>query len=128
MPYCAKCGSEVSDEMAFCPKCGATLRATAARPYESYVSEKSEKEEKYEKHEKNEAEKTEKYEKQEYSVFGSLIGGSILILVGIMFYLTVSNVLDFSSTFPFVLIIIGAIVILGVTVGALKAREKHPKP
>lgn len=128
MPYCPKCGSEVNEKMVFCPKCGATLRATAAsEQYQQYRNEKSEKDEKYEKHEK-EDEKTEKYEKQEYNVFGSLIGGSILILLGIMFYLTVTGTIHLSSMFPFFLIIIGAIVILGVLVGAVKAREKNPQP
>ena len=131
MPYCPKCGSEVNEEMAFCPKCGATLKATAVKPDAIYIhekNEKAEKDEKYEKHEKDEAEKTEKYEKREYSIFGSLIGGSILIVMGIMFYLTVSGALDLSSMFPFILIIIGVIVILGVAVGAVKAKEKHPAP
>ena len=77
---------------------------------------------------KEKEEKTKKYEKQEYSVLGSLIGGSILILVGIMFYLTVAGVLNLRSIYPFFLIIIGAIVILGVTIGAVRARKKHPRP
>ncbi len=132
MPYCQKCGFKVSKNMTFCPQCGATLKVTATRPVERYRSEKAEIEEKHEKHEKEEKrekeEKTEKYEKQEYSILGSLIGGSILILVGIMFYLTVAGVLDLSSIFPFFLIIIGAIVILGVIIGAVRARGKHPRP
>jgi uncharacterized membrane protein YvbJ len=132
MPYCPKCGFEVSEKMTFCPQCGATLKVTETRPTERYRSEKAEKEEKYEKHEKEEkmekGEHPEKYEKQEYSVLGSLIGGFILILVGIMFYLTVSGVLNLRSIFPFFLIIIGAIVILGVIIGAVRAKGKHPRP
>ncbi|NIQ05283.1 MAG: zinc ribbon domain-containing protein, partial [Candidatus Korarchaeota archaeon] len=27
MPYCPKCGAEVSEDMAFCPGCGASLKA-----------------------------------------------------------------------------------------------------
>jgi uncharacterized membrane protein YvbJ len=132
MPYCQKCGFEVNENMTFCPQCGATLKVTAIRPPERYRSEKAEKEKKYEKQEKEEkmekGEKSEKYEKQEYSVLGSLIGGFILILVGIMFYLTVAGILNLRSIFPFFLIIIGAIVILGVTIGAVRARGKHPRP
>ena len=132
MPYCQKCGFEVSKNMTFCPQCGATLKVTETRPAERYRSEKAEKHEKHEKHEKEEkmekGEHPEKYEKQEYSILGSLIGGSILILVGIMFYLTVADVLEMRSIFPFFLIIIGAIVILGVTIGAVRARGKHPRP
>lgn len=132
MPYCQKCGFEVSENMTFCPKCGASLKVTTTRPPQHYRSEKAEKQEKEEKHEKEEkmekGEKTEKYEKQEYSVLGSFIGGLILILVGIMFYLTVTGFLNMRSIFPFLLIIIGAIVILGVIIGAFRASSKHPKP
>ena len=132
MPYCQKCGSEVSENMTFCPKCGATLKVTEPRPPERYRSEKAEKQEKHEKHEKEEkmekGEHPEKFEKKEYSVLGPLIGGSILILVGFMFYLAVAGVLNLRSIFPFFLIIIGAIVILGVAIGAVRARGKHPRP
>ena len=132
MPYCQKCGSEVSENMAFCPQCGATLKVTATRPAERYRSEKAEIEEKHEKQEKEEkmekGEKTEKYEKQEYSIFGSLIGGVIIILVGIMFYLTVAGTITLRSVFPFFLIIVGVIVILGVIIGAVRAKGKHPRP
>jgi len=132
MPYCQKCGSEVSENMTFCPKCGAALKVTEPRPPERYRSEKAEKQEKHEKHEKEEkmekGEQPEKFEKKEYSVLGPLIGGSILILVGFMLYLAVAGVLNLRSIFPFFLIIIGAIVILGVAIGAVRAREKHPRP
>jgi len=135
MPYCQKCGSEVKEENAFCPKCGASLKAAEPRPLmhpERYRSEKAEKEEKHEKHEKDEkmekGEHHEKYEKQEYSVLGPLIGGAILILVGFMFYLSVTGHITLRSIFPLFLIIIGAIVILGVTIGAVMARKKNPMP
>jgi hypothetical protein len=132
MPYCQKCGSEVKEDMTFCPQCGATLKVTEPRPPERYRSEKAEKQEKHEKHEKEEkmekGEQPEKYEKKEYSVLGPLIGGFILILAGFMFYLAVAGVINLRSIFPFFLIIIGAIVILGVSIGAVRAREKHPRP
>ena len=132
MPYCHKCGSEVKDEMTFCPQCGAVLGAKEARQPEYHVSEKAEKQEKYEKHEKEEkdekGEQPEKYEKQEYGIVGPLVGGVILILIGFMFYLAVSGVINVRSVFPFFLIIIGAIVILGVAIGAVMARKKNPMP
>ncbi len=132
MSYCQKCGSEVKEDMTFCPKCGAALKVTEPRPPERYRSEKAEKQEKQEKHEKEEkmekGEQPEKFEKKEYSILGPLIGGSILILVGFMFYLAVAGVLNLRSIFPFFLIIIGAIVILGVAIGAVMARGKNPRP
>ena len=135
VPYCQKCGLEVKKEMAFCPQCGATLKAGEAKPSippELYRNEKQEKQEKQEKNEKNEKtekwENQEKFEKQQYGIIGPLIGGIILILVGIMFYLSVIGVLTFRSILPFFLIIIGAIVIVGVIVGSIMAKGRNPRP
>jgi len=128
MPYCPKCGSEVKKENAFCPKCGAALKATvspAPKPPEYRRNEKAEKNEKQEKHEKS---SNEKYEKQQFGVFGPFIGGIVLILVGLMFYLSVSGVIEFRSIFPFVLIIVGVIIIVGVLSGAMKAKQRNPRP
>ena len=132
MPYCQKCGSEVKEEMTFCPQCGATLKAEESKPImtpERYRDEKGEKQEKQEKNEKMEkGEQQEKYEKQQYGILGPLVGGIIIILIGVMFYLSIIGVFTFRSIFPFVLIIIGAIVILGVLVGSIMAKGRNPKP
>ena len=101
-------------------------------PPERYMNEKAEKQEKHEKNEKNEknekGEHQEKYEKHEYGILGPLVGGAILILVGFMLYLSVSGILNFRSIFPFFLIIIGAIVLLGVAIGAVMAKGRNPRP
>ena len=132
MPYCYKCGSEVKEENVFCPKCGTALKAGEPRPIGYYRGEKAEKEKKHEKHEKEEkmekGEHQEKYEKQEYGVLAPLVGGAILILAGFIFYLSVSGIMSLRSVFPVFLIIIGAIVIIGVAVGAVMARGKNPRP
>ena len=132
MPYCHKCGSEVSEENTFCPKCGANLKAGTTSPLtapEHYRSEKAEKQVKNEKDEKMEkGTQQEKYEKQEYGVLGPLVGGIVLILVGFMLYLSVSGYLNFRSIFPFFLVIVGVIVILGVVIGASKAKRRNPRP
>lgn len=131
MPYCPKCGLEVKEEMTFCPRCGASLKTKESMPAEQYKGEKTEKQEKQEKQEKNEknekGEQQEKYEKQQYGILGPLVGGLILILVGVMFYLSLIGVFTLSSIFPFVLIIIGAIVILGVLIGSLMAKGRNPE-
>ena len=132
MQYCRKCGSEVNEEMTFCPKCGTAIKVTETVPIERYISEKAEKQEKHEKNEKEKkmekGEPQEKYEKQQFGVLGPLIGGFILIVVGFMFYLAVSGAINVRSIFPFFLIIIGGIVILGVAIGAVMARKKNPMP
>lgn len=100
-------------------------------PPERYRSEKTEKQEKHEKHEKEEkmekGEQPEKYEKREYGILGPLIFGIILILVGFMFYLVAADIITLRSIFPFVLVIIGIIVIVGVLIGATMAKGRHPK-
>jgi len=136
MPYCHKCGSEVKEEDTFCPQCGANLKAGAAAPPTPtevyYRHEKGEKEEKHEKNEKDEkmekGEHAEKYEGGDYSVLGPLIGGFVLILVGLALYLTVTGVLEFSSIFPLVLVVVGVVVILGVVAAAFTAKGKSPRP
>jgi len=138
MTYCHKCGSEVKEENSFCPQCGAALKAEKTRPPmpsippERYRSEKTEKQEKNEKKEKEEkmekGGQQEKYEKQEFGILGPLIGGVILIIVGFILYLTVSGIINLRSLFPVVLIVIGAIVVLGVVIGVVMARGKNPRP
>ena len=135
MPYCHKCGSEVNERMAFCSQCGTPIKAAVPKPPmppEYHRNEKSEKDEKQEKQEKEEkmekGEQHEKYEKHEYSILGPLVGGVILILFGVLSYLAVSGFINVSSIWPFILIVIGAIVILGVAAGAVMARGKNPRP
>jgi uncharacterized membrane protein YvbJ len=132
MPYCHKCGSEVKENDTFCPRCGTNLKATTAQPSPPPAPIRNEKQEKNEKNEKDEKyekmEKSEQPEKQQFGVIGPLVGGIIMIFAGIMFYLAVTGAVNFSSVFPFVLIIIGAIVILGVVVGAFTARQRNPTP
>jgi uncharacterized membrane protein YvbJ len=129
MSYCPKCGTKVTEEMTFCPQCGAALKAKAPMPPERYRSEKGEKQEKQEKGEKNEkGEQPEKYEKQEFGIIGPLIGGLILILVGFMFFMVTSGAIAFGSIVPYVLVVIGIIVIVGVIIGATMARGRNPKP
>ncbi|MCW4034713.1 MAG: zinc-ribbon domain-containing protein [Candidatus Bathyarchaeota archaeon] len=132
MPYCRKCGSELNEEIAFCPKCGTAVKPTETATPQTYTHEKGEKQEKNEKTEKQEKmeknEQQEKYEQQPFSIVGSLFGGFILIFVGVMFYLAVTGSIEFSAIFPFFLIIIGVIVILGIAVGAVMAKKKNPMP
>ncbi len=129
MPYCPKCGTEVGEQMAFCPKCGASLKAVkpavavaAPPPPRAEKAEKAEKTEKQEKREKRE--KEEKYEKREFGIIGPLIGGLILILLGLMFFLQVTGVLRTEVAGASFVIIIGVIIIVGV----LYATRRSPRP
>ena len=130
MSYCQKCGAKVSEEMTFCSQCGAALKVEAPMPPEHYRREKAEKQEKHEKREKDEKMEKgepEKYEKREFGILGPLIFGLILILVGFMFYLLAADVITLKSIVPYVLVIIGVIVIVGVAIGAIMAKGRNPK-
>lgn len=126
MPYCPKCGTKVGEQMAFCPKCGASLKAekpaVAAAAPPPPRAEKAEKAEKQEKREKRE--KEEKPEKREFGIIGPLIGGLILILLGLMFFLQVTGVLRTEVAGASFVIIIGVIIIVGV----LYATRRSPRP
>jgi len=125
MPYCTKCGAEVSEEMDFCPRCGTHLKPPPAR----VQVEKAEKEEKREKEEKEEkAEKEEKYEKREFGYVGPLVGGLILIFLGVMFYLATTGRITILDWGPVLLILIGVIVLVFGLYAALIAAKRSPGP
>jgi len=146
MPYCSRCGAQVTEEMNFCNRCGAPLKAPAAPPPAAPTPaapapptpspprperyEKAEKREKREKEgEKREKEeKGEKREKEETGYIGPFIGGLILILLGFMFYLTTTGMMRPAHVWPFFLVLVGVIVIvLGVYVSTT-ARRRSPRP
>jgi hypothetical protein len=114
MPYCQKCGSEVSEDMAFCSRCGATLKVEKP-PVEVRRAEKAEKGEKQEK------------EKREFGVIGPLAGGLILIFAGFLFYLAVTGYLEWQVIGPLLLIIVGIIILVGIVYGVMTAARRHPK-
>ncbi len=94
MPYCQKCGADLPPNAAFCAKCGAPVGAAAATspstpPTYGYGYEKREKHEKQEK----QTRQSEKYEKREKSGdrSGPIIGGGILILLGVIYYATITT-------------------------------------
>ena len=125
MPYCPKCGAEVSEEMDFCPQCGTSLKLPPAR----VRREKAEKEEKREKQEKEEkAEKAEKYEKREFGYVGPLVGGVILIFLGVMFYLAAIGRIRVRDWGPVFLIMVGIIILVFGLYATLVAAKRSPRP
>lgn len=123
MSYCSKCGNEITNEMEFCPKCGASLRfeSSSREAYEKH--EKGEKEEKEEKQEKQ-----EKHEKGETSRFWALIGGLIVILIGVTSL--ISTIFDLSSPWrgALFMIVIGALIIIVAIYGAIRSSRRSPRP
>ncbi len=133
MSYCPNCGNKVDDTMSFCPRCGATLKATTpgqappppAQPYRRR-DEKSEKDEKQEKDQHQE--KGEKNEKGEQGFIGFLIGGLILITLGLFALLNFTGYFASGESWAVMLLIIGAIIIIGAIYVATVARKRSPEP
>jgi uncharacterized membrane protein YvbJ len=124
VPYCKKCGAEVSEDMAFCSRCGVALKVE--KPVvEVRRAEKAEKGEKQEKEEK--MEKAEKHEKREFGVIGPLAGGLILIFAGFLFYLAVTGYFEWQVIGPLLLIIVGIVILVGIVYGVMTASRRHPK-
>ncbi len=122
MPYCQKCGAEISEGTNFCPKCGAALGPLSPRA-------RREKKEKGEKNEKGEkAEKAEKHEKGEFGYIGPLIGGLILIAVGFMAYLTRISPTYVLNWGPILLIVVGIIILVIAIYAVMTAAGRSPKP
>lgn len=150
MPYCPKCGNEVTEEMEFCPKCGTSLKGEQPRDVEKWGKEfgermaqkgkeigermserakrraerRAERGEKYEKEEKYE--KTEMHEKREFAFIGPLIGGLILIFLGLLFYLQVTGSLNTEIVGALFFVVIGVVIIAVGVVAATMARRRHP--
>jgi len=108
MPYCRNCGAEHSEGATVCPKCGQSVAGPPPPPTGPISRERRERYEKSEKGEKGEKEKREKEgdrekrEKRETDRFGPIVGGFVLILLGLLFYLQWSNVIsarDFGGYF-----------------------------
>ena len=134
MPECKNCGAKVREDMSFCPNCGAPLRqAPAPQPSASAQAPapppsppiKYEKEEKHEK-----GEKGEKHEKGGYGWLGPLIGGVILIIIGLVSYLELTNVLTpltRQMLWAFFIIIVGVLLLLGAIYAMSTARRRYPR-
>ena len=131
MPNCPKCNSRVTEAMSFCPNCGASLKvapapapAPAAPPVRQEKQEKQEKGEKGEKQEKNE--KGEKHEKQGVGLLAPVIGGIVLIMLGVMAYLSLLPNINQQMVGAYFLVIIGIVVIVAAIYGAMIATRRHP--
>jgi ribosomal protein S27AE/heme/copper-type cytochrome/quinol oxidase subunit 4 len=122
---CPRCGEKVTEEMTFCPKCGASLR-TAQPQAEARTTtyRRNEKEEKEEK-----GEKREKHEKRQYSFVGPLIGGLILIFIGLTSYLKITGYVEESGlVLALFFVVIGLLIVVGGIYAAMIAGRRHPKP
>jgi len=135
MPNCPKCNSRVTEAMSFCPSCGASLKEAPAAapapvpapPAPPVRREKQEKQEKGEKGEKREkTEKGEKHEKQGVGLLGPIIGGIVLIMLGVMAFLSLQPDINQPMLGAYFLVIIGIVIIVAAIYGAMIAARRHP--
>ena len=125
MPFCPKCGAKVDEGVAFCPNCGTSLKGEPARTSREDWRE-SRREWRAQRRERRRAEKGEKYEKREYGFVGSMIGGTILILLGFLLYLQILGYPVWQYTWAAILIVVGAIIIIGAIYAGSLARRRQP--
>ena len=111
MPFCPRCGTENESETGFCKNCGYSMSGERPRT-RSWARE----------------EKFEKQEKQEASALGQLVFGLIVICVGIMFYITVNNIVPARRAWPYFAIIVGLVVVVLTVFGSRIALKRHPRP
>ena len=98
MPYCPKCGNEVSEEDEFCSKCRTPLKEGVV--YQR-VRRRDEKDEKGEKGEKGENDR-----------FGPFVGGLIICWLGVLLLLSNQNIIRSSDFGGYFLMGIGAILVV----------------
>jgi ribosomal protein S27AE len=141
--FCHRCGASLPTGSAFCPRCGAPVALSqpgSPAPATTQVPPPSdsaaprpkwegryEKQEKHEKHEKGE--KGEKAEKgRGGDLAGALTGGLILILLGVLFYLSQvgTYAIDWSNFWEYLLIGIGAILVIQGAIRYAQLRRAYP--
>ena len=137
MPHCPKCGSEVSQEMAFCPKCGAPLTTQRREDWREELRARREewrqqrREWRRQRSEVEKSEKGEEWEKTEarhYMFSGPLIGGLVLVILGIMFYFFITNGLGLEMLAALFFVLIGVVVIVAAVYGAVVLERRHLTP
>jgi cation transport ATPase len=131
MSECKKCGYKVKEDMSFCPRCGAPLKAEV-QPAEQRVTVQTryrgEKEEKAEKREKEE--KGEKHEKGEHAFIGPLVGGLVLIIIGLVSFLEVTGVIGRFTRevlWASFVVIVGVLLIFGALYALIITRRRYPR-
>lgn len=129
MSYCTKCGNKVDENMTFCPRCGASLKAeTMSKQAPPATYRRDEKSEKQEKKEKQEPEKGEKNEKGERGHIGWLIAGIVIIIIGMLAFLRASGIIAHQFEGPIILLIVGIAIIIVAIWFSMSARKRNPPP
>lgn len=129
--YCPKCGAPRDAGAAFCSKCGVSFATTAApgtapppmdwreQRRQWRAQRRADRNEKSEK-----GEKGEKPEKAHGDLTGAVVGGGILIWLGLLVYLESVSIISGSNTGGYFLMGIGVLIVLG----GIVAHESSGRP
>jgi zinc ribbon protein len=119
--FCPKCGAARDPGAAFCSKCGTSFTTTSAPPgttappmdwREQRRQWRAQR--RAEQHEKSEkGEKGEKPEKAHGDLTGAVVGGGILIWLGLLVYFQAVHVISGNDTGGFFLMGIGVLIVIG---------------
>lgn len=132
MPYCPKCGTEVEEGVAFCPKCGAALKPVESTDWRQEMRQRrgewreQRRQWREQRRTARRSEKSEKTEKHEHPFIGTLIAGSILILLGILVFLAATSSLASEMAEAYFFIAIGIVVLALAVYAAIRAARRHP--
>jgi predicted metal-binding membrane protein len=123
--YCPKCGNKVDETMAFCSRCGASLKMETAQPSSTPVNYSRSRNEKQEKHQN---EKGEKHEKGQFRFAGWLIAGVCLVILGVVVY--TDSVYHWVPSGPeaggFALLVFGLVVLVVGVYFWTRAKRRFP--
>lgn len=125
--FCRNCGAEILQDSAFCPKCGRPISAAQTASTPQVRLEKTEKGEKREKDEKGEKEGEKHEEKErEGGVSGALFGGSVLIWLGITFYLATYGQIPWSKWWSSFMSGLGILLVLMGLYYSIRSKRLFP--
>ena len=103
MTYCTKCGANNADEAEFCAKCGASLKLEE-KPSKRYRKERRE---------------DECFGLPQGGTIAGLVFGIIVILIGVSWF-TGWDI----NIWPFIVIIVGILVIVGAIYGLSRKKSR----
>ena len=137
MPYCPKCGSEITDEMVFCPKCGVSLKPAQPEDWREQMRQarrdwrdkrRDMRSQMRETRRGEKEEEWEKTEKHEVIFIGPFVAGLIVLLFGVLLYFVITSGFDFAILGPLFLVFVGAVIIAAAIYGAVVFARRHPRP
>ena len=129
MLHCPKCGADVPEDAAFCPKCGVSLKPMGGVDWRQEMRQRRREWRERRRQwraERRAARRGERPEKHEHPFIGTVIAGSILILIGVLAFFAATAALTPELAEAYIFIIVGIIVLALAVYVAILAFRRHP--